>query len=206
VAGAAAPTASPPPSKLAVEPYISDGEVPTVEHAVTLAGFDIVIVPVVIVPVTPVGTGLRPLEVISVEPNGIPAGDAPEPDVMPSGDVAPVIGVGVTDPSNAVSACARAALQENSAARITAVDTNFFGIFRLPTELRRQAPMSLIFATGSLAVRLSDIGQSLNRGEALGLSAAADAQFWSSASSSFCCLASNAESLLCSASLAGECG
>jgi hypothetical protein len=177
VAGAAAPTASPPPSKLAVDPYISDGEVPTVEHAVTLAGFDIVIVPVVIVPVTPVGTGLRPLEVISVEPSGIPAGDAPEPDVMPSGDVAPVIGVGVTDPSNAVSACARAALQKNSAARTTAVDTNLIGIFRLPTELRRQAPTSVIFATGSLAGRLSDIGQSLNRGEALGLSAAADAQF-----------------------------
>jgi hypothetical protein len=172
VAGAAVPTASPPPSKLAVDPNNSDGEVPTVEHAVALPGFDIVIVPV-----TPVGTGLRPAEVISVEPSGIPAGDAPEPDVMPSGDVAPIVGVGVTVPSNGVSTCARATLQENSAARTTAADTNLVGIFRLPTELRRQAPMSLIFATGTLAVRLSDIGQSLYRGEALGPSATADAQF-----------------------------
>jgi hypothetical protein len=131
----------------------------------------------VIVPVTPVGTGLRPAEVISVEPSGIPAGDAPEPDVMPSGDVAPIVGVGVTVPSNGMSACARATLQENSAARTTAVDTNLVGIFRLPTELRRQAPTSLIFATGTLAVRLSDIGQSLYRGEALGPSATADVQF-----------------------------
>jgi hypothetical protein len=172
VAGAAVPTASPPPSKLAVDPYISDGEVPTVEHAVVLPGFDIVIVPV-----TPVGTGLRPAEVISVEPSGIPAGDALEPDVMPSGDVAPIIGVGVTVPSNGVSTCPRATLQENSAARTTAVDTNLVAIFRLPTELRRQAPGSVIFATGILAVRLSDIGQPLNRDEALGPSATADVQF-----------------------------
>ena len=86
---------------------------------------------------------------------------------MPSGDVAPVIGVGVTDPSNAVSACARAALQKNCAARITAVDTNLIGIFRLPTESRRQAPTSVIFATG-LAVRLSDIGQSLKSRRSFG--------------------------------------
>jgi hypothetical protein len=161
----------------------------------------------VIVPVTPVGTGLRPAEVISVEPSGIPAGDAPEPDVMPSGDVAPIVGVGVTVPSNGMSACARATLQENSAARTTAADTNLVGIFRLPIELRRQAPTSVVFATGSLAVRLSDIGQSPEIAAKL-----CDHQqrqmfnFSSRASSRFCCWASNTESLLCSASLAGECG
>jgi hypothetical protein len=184
VAGAAVPTASPPPSKLAVDPNISDGEVPTVGHAVVLAGFGIVIVPV-----TPVGTGLRPAEVISVAPRGIPAGDAPEPEVTPSGDVAPTIGVGSTVPSNGVSTCATAALQANSVARTTAVARNLAGIVRSPTELRRRAPMSVIFATGSLAVTLSDIGQSLNRGEALGPSAAADVQFPVDGSFSFRCTA-----------------
>ena len=152
VAGAAVPIASPPPSKLAVEPNISEGEVATVGQAVLL-----LVVGIVIVPVTPVGTGLTPGEAISVEPSGIPAGDAPEPDVTPSGEVAPIIGVGVTVPLNGVSTCAKATLQLNSAARTTAVATNLAGIFRLPAELRRQAPTSVIFATTQLGARLSDI-------------------------------------------------
>ena len=66
VAGVAAPGAIPPPSKLAVDPYIPDGDIPEVEHVVP----PVVITPVVgiaIVPVTPVGTGLSPGDVSSVE-------------------------------------------------------------------------------------------------------------------------------------------
>jgi hypothetical protein len=90
VVGAAAPGAMPPPSKLAVEPNISEGEAATVEHAVLVGA-----VGIVIVPVTPVGSGLTPGEVISVEPNGIPAGEPAEPIATPSGEVAPIVGVGV---------------------------------------------------------------------------------------------------------------
>jgi hypothetical protein len=156
VAGAAVPTAIPPPSKLAVDPNISEGGVAAVEHAVPL-----LVVGIVIVPVTPVGNGLSPGDVISVAPSGIPVGEPPDPVATPSGEVAPIIGVGVTVPSNCPSTCAMAALQTNSAGRTAAVSKNLVGIFRLPTELPPRAPMSIIFATGSLAVRLSDIGQSL---------------------------------------------
>lgn len=142
---------------MALDPNISEGEVATVEHDVAL-----LVVGIVIVPVTPVGSGLTPGDAISVLPSGSPVGEAIEP-VMPSGDVAPIIGVGVTVPSNGSSTCAEAALQTKSAGRTAAISRNFIGVFRLPTESRRQAPMSRIFATGSLAVRLSDIGHSPKR-------------------------------------------
>ena len=78
VAGDPVPTPIPipPPSKLAVDPNIDDGEVPTVEHAVPL-----LVLGIVIVPVTPVGAGLSPPEMISVDPSGIPVGptDVPGP-------------------------------------------------------------------------------------------------------------------------------
>jgi hypothetical protein len=90
VVGAAAPGAMPPPSKLAVEPNICEGEAATVEHAVLVGA-----VGIVIVPVTPVGSGLTPGEAISVEPSGIPAGEPAEPIATPSGEVAPIVGVGV---------------------------------------------------------------------------------------------------------------
>jgi hypothetical protein len=93
LAGVEAPTAVPPPSKLADDPNISEGEVATVGHAVLPA-----VVGIVIVPVTPVGTGLTPADAISVEPSGIPVpvGAADEPIAMPSGEVAPIVGVGAT--------------------------------------------------------------------------------------------------------------
>jgi hypothetical protein len=144
VAGAAVPTAIPPPSKLAVDPNISDGDVAAVEHAVAL-----VVVGIVIVPVTPVGSGLTPGDVISVLPSGIPVGEPPEPVVMPSGEVAPIVGVGVTVPSNCWSTCARAPLQTKSAGRTAATNENLIGILR--------------FATISPGARLSDIGQTLKR-------------------------------------------
>jgi hypothetical protein len=89
VALAGAPIPIPPPSKLAADPNIDDGEVPTVEHAVPLA-----VLGTEIVPVTPVGAGLSPAEVISVEPSGMPVGSTDIPVVVdPSGDVAPRAGV-----------------------------------------------------------------------------------------------------------------
>jgi hypothetical protein len=117
VAGAAVPIPIPPPSKLAREPNISVGEVATVEHAVLL-----MVVGIVIVPVIPVGSGLTPGDVISVEPSGMPVGEPAPPIPMPSGDVAPTMGVGVTVPSNCPSTCAMAALQAKSAGRTVAIN------------------------------------------------------------------------------------
>jgi hypothetical protein len=88
VAGAPVPTPIPPPSKLVVDPNIVDGEVPTVEHAVPL-----LVLGIVIVPVTPVGVGLSPPEMISVDPSGIPVGPTDVPGPAPSGEVTPRVGV-----------------------------------------------------------------------------------------------------------------
>jgi hypothetical protein len=117
VAGAAVPMAIPPPSKLAVDPNIEDGEVPKVEHVVLLLG-------IAMVPVASEGAGLTPGDAISVEPSGMPVGETGEPVVaIPSGDVAPRVGVGVAIPLT----CAVAALQTKSAARIAAIDENLTG-------------------------------------------------------------------------------
>jgi hypothetical protein len=162
VAGVAVPIPIPPPSKLAVEPNISEGEVATVGHAVLL-----LVVGMVIVPVTPVGPGLTPGEVISMAPSGIPVGEAA---AMPSGEVAPTVGVGATVPSNCPSTCATAALPANNAGRTAATSQNLVGA--LLTASPRRAP-----ATGSPGVRLSNIGQSLSGGaSALENSGAANAQ------------------------------
>jgi hypothetical protein len=91
VAGAAVPTPVPPPSKLDVAPNIDDGEVPMVEHVVPLLG-------IVIVPVASAGAGLAPGDAISVEPRGMPVGETVEPVPMPSGEVAPMVGVGLAIP------------------------------------------------------------------------------------------------------------
>jgi hypothetical protein len=160
VAGAAVPTDMPPPSKLAVDPNISEGGVATVGHAVLL-----LVVGIVIVPVTPVGTGLTPGDVISVAPSGIPVG---EPAAMPSGEVAPTIGVGVTVPSNCPSTCAMAVVLTKSAVRTATTNENLIGILSLKSASPRRTP-----TMGSLGVRLSDIGQFL---DAARTSAAADVQ------------------------------
>ena len=89
-AGAEAPTAVPPPSYMAVDPNVSAGEVATVEHAVLLLA-----VGMVIVPGKPVGAGLTPADVISVEPRGMPVWETPEPIPTPSGEVAEMVGVGL---------------------------------------------------------------------------------------------------------------
>jgi hypothetical protein len=101
---AALPVPIPPPSKLAADPNIDDGEAPTVEHAVPL-----VVVGIEIVPVTPVGTGLSPAELISVEPRGMPVGPTDVPGLRPSGEVVPRVGVVGITPT-----CATALLQTSS--------------------------------------------------------------------------------------------
>jgi hypothetical protein len=68
-------------------------------------------------PVT-IGAGLTPGDAISVEPKGMPVGETVDPVVMPSGEVAPMLGVGLTIPLT----CALAALQTTSAGRTAATN------------------------------------------------------------------------------------
>jgi hypothetical protein len=123
VAGVEAPGVVPPPSYIALDPYMSMGEVATDEHAVPL-----LVVGIEIVPARPVGAGLTPADVISVEPSGIPVGELAEPIVMPSGEVAPIVGVGATESST----CAIAALQRASAGKSAAINDNLIVVLLLP--------------------------------------------------------------------------
>jgi hypothetical protein len=86
------PMAIPPPSKVAADPNIADGETPTVEHAVLLPG-------AVTVPVAEPGIGLIPGEASSVDPSGIPVGETDPPAPVPSGEVALSEGVVGTMPT-----------------------------------------------------------------------------------------------------------
>jgi hypothetical protein len=112
------PIPIPPPSKLAVDPNIDDGAVPTVEHALPLD-----VLGIAIVPVTPVGAGLSPGEVISVAPSGMPVGSTEAPGATPSGEVAPRVGVVAMVPT-----CATAPLQAKSAGITTASTASPVGI------------------------------------------------------------------------------
>jgi hypothetical protein len=87
--GVTVPTATPPPSKVAVDPNIVEGAVPMVEHTV--------------LPIVPVGTGLTPGDAISVAPSGIPVPPTGAFGTLPSGDVAESEGVGIT-----AACCAKA--------------------------------------------------------------------------------------------------
>jgi hypothetical protein len=130
LAGAAVPGAIPPPSKLAVAPNMVDGAVPMVEHVVLLPGMEIV-------PVASPGAGLTPGDAISVEPSGIPVGETDEPVAdMPSGEVAPRVGVGLAIPLT----CATATLQRQSAARIATINDNLIGKMARIELLRRIWP------------------------------------------------------------------
>jgi hypothetical protein len=88
VAGAADPATIPPPSKLALDPNISEGAVPTVEQTTPLPG-------IAIVPVAGATKGLTPADGSSVAPSGIPVGEIGVPGPVPRGDVAEIVGVGV---------------------------------------------------------------------------------------------------------------
>jgi hypothetical protein len=98
-----------------VDPYIADGEVPTVEHVVPLPG-------IATAPVT-VEAGLTPGDASSVAPRGMPVGETVEPVPRPSGEVALMLGVGLAIPL----ICAVAALQ-TSAERTAAINENLIGI------------------------------------------------------------------------------
>jgi hypothetical protein len=135
VAGAPVPIPIPipPPSKLVVDPNIVDGEVPTVEHAVPL-----LVLGIVIVPVTPVGAGLSPPEMISVDPSGMPAGPTDVPGPVPSGEVAPRVGV-----VGIVPTCAMALLQAKNARSTAAINANLIVIPLLkPATSRRELSAS----------------------------------------------------------------
>ncbi|WP_024510199.1 hypothetical protein [Bradyrhizobium sp. ARR65] len=84
VAGAVAPRVVPPPSNVAVDPNIAEGDVPMVAHPE--------------VPTAPVdvGAGLTPGEAISVAPSGIPVPPTGVLGSIPRGEVADTEGVGVT--------------------------------------------------------------------------------------------------------------
>jgi hypothetical protein len=146
VAGDAVPGAVPPPSKLAVDPNIADGDSPAVEHVVPL----VVIAPLVgspIVPVTlPVGAGLTPGELISVEPIGIPAGPTDPPALMPRGEVVPSEGTAVRGSSTSTWANAGPAHNRDPAVRA------------INNDLMQDTAISAIgFAAISPGARLSDI-------------------------------------------------
>jgi len=146
---AGAPVPIPPPSKLAVDPNMDDGEVPTVEHAVPL-----VVLGIEIVQVTPVGAGLSPAEVISVEPSGMPVGPTDVPGLAPSGEVAPRVGVVAIAPT-----CAMAPLQANSAGSTATINENLIGILLLKPASPQRDPIGdperilVISITDSLPVK-----------------------------------------------------
>ena len=96
VVGDVFPIAVPPPSNVAVDPYIPDGEVPKVEHVVPLPG-------IAIVPVEELDIGLMPGDASSVAPIGIPVVPTDPPGPIPSGEVMPSEGVVVTAPTWAIA-------------------------------------------------------------------------------------------------------
>jgi hypothetical protein len=145
VAGIAVPIAVPPPSKVAVDPNMPEGVVPAVEHVVPLG--------IAIVPLESVGAGLIPGEASSVDPSGIPVGET-ESDVIPNGEVAPMVGVGVAIPPT----CATATLQVKSAGMTAAANDHLIGV--LPVALPRPAPVSISLAKIPLGVSISDLDQS----------------------------------------------
>jgi hypothetical protein len=108
------PTPSPPPSKFVLEPDIPNDGLPTAKHVVPFP-----VIPIVPSPVAPMGIPLSPGDVSSVAPMVIPVGGTGEPAAMPSGEVAPIPGVGLPIPPT----CANAGMQPKSAACIAITNT-----------------------------------------------------------------------------------
>jgi len=86
----------------------------------------------------------------------MPVGETVEPVPIPSGEVAPMVGVGAAIPVT----CAAALLQKTSAGITAAISENLIDALGLPTASRQRAPVSISFATIPPGARLSDIGQS----------------------------------------------
>lgn len=139
-----------------MDPYIPDGEVPTVEHAVLPLEM-------------PAGAGLTPGDTISVEPRGMPVWETVEPVPIPSGEVAAMVGVGL---AIALTCAMAAALQTISIGRAAAINDNLMvnlsqsnSSDRLPRIKRSgmpccdlMEPMPIRFARITLDASLADIG------------------------------------------------
>jgi hypothetical protein len=91
-----------------------------------------------IVPVEAVGAGLTPGDAISVAPNGMPVGDTAEFVVVPSGEVAPSVGVGLAVPPT----CAMATLLTTNAGRTAAINESLTSAIRLPSALPQRLSVS----------------------------------------------------------------
>jgi hypothetical protein len=139
VAGIEDEADAPPPSKVLLDPNIWDDEVPRVEQPAPLPG-------IAMVPVASDGSGLVPPEVISVAPSGMPVGDTDddEPDTLPSGEVAPIAGVGVT----MALTCAAAGLHASITGRAAAINENLTGI--LPSSPNGRCVNLATFRNGCL--------------------------------------------------------
>jgi hypothetical protein len=138
------------------------------------------------VPVTPpVGAGLTPSDVNSVEPSGIPVVPTDPLAPIPSGEVAPSEGTAVSGSSgsstwaNAGPAHNRhqaVATSSNGLTKVffeesgstAAIAEKLGGVLRSRSALPRRAPMPISFAAISLGARLSSIDQFL-RGRACSL-------------------------------------
>ena len=103
------PAPSPPPSKFVLEPDIPDDGLPIAKHVVLFP----------VIPIVAAAAGLSPGDASSVAPMGIPAGGTGEPAAKPSGEVAPIPGVGLPIPPT----CANAGMQPKSAACIAIINT-----------------------------------------------------------------------------------
>jgi hypothetical protein len=98
---------------------------------------------IAVVPVAKVGAGLIPGDASSVDPSGIPVGETVEPVPIPSGEVAPMVGVGVAIPVT----CATAMLLTNNTGMTAAINANLTAVPGLPAASPRREPMSRSFAT-----------------------------------------------------------
>jgi hypothetical protein len=136
-----APIAVPPPSKVVPEPDVPDEGLPAAEH----------VVPVPVIPIVPVGIGLRPGDASSVEPMGIPVGGTDEPGVIPSGEVAPMPGVGLPIPPT----CAKAELPPMSTVSIAAINARRIVVSIVLTQPTRPARQRRAKRTISLALPIS---------------------------------------------------
>jgi hypothetical protein len=102
------------------------------------------------VPVTPpVGAGLTPGDMISVESIGIPAGPTDPPALIPRGEVVPSEGIAVSGSS--ASTWANAGAAHNNDKAVAAIENGLMQDFPI-----RAIGLAMI----SRGARLSDIGQS----------------------------------------------
>jgi hypothetical protein len=107
-----------------------DDEVPTVEHDVAIAP----VVGIAIVPVTPpVGAGLTPSVVISVESSGIPVAPTDPTGPMPSGEVVPSEGIAVS--GSTTSTWANAGLAHSNGQAVATIKKRFMEVSPICAEL-----------------------------------------------------------------------